>query len=124
MRTWQLRHPKIKLQYDVQLKSLPTLSETISIATYRIIQECLTNISRHAKAKHVDIYVEYQSKNKSNRLIYINIHDDGIGFSKSHRDGFGLLGIKERIHEMNGKISIESKPKFGTILTIQLPIQK
>lgn len=124
MRTWQLRHPKIKLQYDVQLKALPTLSETISIGTYRIIQECLTNISRHAKAKHVDIYVEYQSKNKSNRLIYINIHDDGIGFSKSHRDGFGLLGIKERIHEMNGKINIVSKPKCGTTLTMQLPIQK
>ena len=124
MKTWQLRHPKIKLQYDVQLKGLPTLSETISIATYRIIQECLTNISRHAKAKHVDILVEYQSKNKSNRLIYINIHDDGIGFSRSHRDGFGLLGIKERIHEMNGKINIVSKPKFGATLTMQLPIQK
>ena len=124
MKTWQLRHPKIKLQYDVQLKALPTLRETISIATYRIIQECLTNISRHAKAKNVDILIEYQSKNKSNRLIYINIHDDGIGFSKSHRDGFGLLGIKERIHEINGKINIVSQPKMGTTLTIQLPIRK
>jgi two-component system sensor histidine kinase UhpB len=106
------------------LKSLPKLTENISVTTYRILQECLTNISRHAKAKYVDIHVEYQSKNKSNRLIYISIHDDGIGFSKSHRDGFGLLGIKERIHEINGKINIVSKPKLGTKLTIQLPLKK
>jgi len=122
--TWELRHPKIKLQFDIKLKSLPKFTENISVTTYRILQECLTNISRHAKAKHVDIHIEYQSKNKFNRLIYINIHDDGMGFSKSHRDGFGLLGIKDRIHEMNGKINIVSQSKRGTTLTIQLPLRK
>lgn len=124
IKTWQLRHPKIKLQLDLNLKLLPKLNETISVATYRIVQECLTNISRHAKAKHVNILIHYQAKNKSNRFIDINIDDDGIGFSKSHRDGFGLLGIKERIYEMHGKIYIASKPKLGTKLTIQLPLQK
>ena len=119
-----IKTPKIKLQFDIKLKSLPKFTENISVTTYRILQECLTNISRHAKAKHVDIHIEYQSKNKFNRLIYINIHDDGMGFSKSHRDGFGLLGIKERIHEMNGKINIVSQSKRGTTLTIQLPIRK
>ena len=114
----------IKLQYDLKLKSLPKLNEAISVATYRIVQECLTNISRHAKAKHVSILIHYQFKNKSNRFIDIIIHDDGIGFSKSHRDGFGLLGIKERIYEMHGKMNVESKPKLGTRLTIQLPLQK
>ena len=122
MRTWQSRHPKIKLQYDIELKTLPKLTENISVTTYRILQECLTNISRHAKAKNVDIHIEYQSKNKFNRLIYINIHDDGMGFSKSHRDGFGLLGIKERIHEMNGKIKVESAINRGVNFNIQLPI--
>ena len=124
IKTWQLRHPRIKLQYDLKLKSLPKLNETVSVATYRIIQECLTNISRHAKAKQVNILIHYQVKNKSNRFIEISIDDDGIGFSKSHRDGFGLLGIKERIYEMHGKINIVSKPKLGTRLTIQLPLQK
>ncbi|NDH09772.1 MAG: HAMP domain-containing protein, partial [Gammaproteobacteria bacterium] len=113
MRTWQLRHPKIKLQHDIELKNLPKLNERIAIAAYRIMQECLTNISRHAKAKRVDIKVKYQIKNKSNRFIDINIHDDGIGFSKSHHDGFGLLGIKERIHEIQGKINIVSNSKLG-----------
>ena len=53
----------------------------------------------------------------------MTIQDDGVGFPKSHRDGFGLLGIKERIYEIKGNIQILSKPKFGTTLTIQLPIQ-
>jgi two-component system sensor histidine kinase UhpB len=124
IKTWQLRHPKIKLQHQVTLKRLPKVSDTVSITTYRIIQECLTNISRHAKAKHVNILIQYQMKHKSNQLIHINVHDDGVGLSKSHRDGFGLLGIKERIHEMRGKINITTKPKLGTTLIIQLPIQK
>ena len=123
MKTWQLRHPKIKLQHNIQLKNLPKLNEMITVATYRIIQECLTNISRHAKAKRVNISILYQVKHKSNRFIYMTIHDDGVGFPKSHRDGFGLLGIKERIYEIKGNIQILSKPKFGTTLTIQLPIQ-
>jgi two-component system sensor histidine kinase UhpB len=124
IKTWQLRHPRIKLQLDLKLKSLPKLNETILVSTYRIVQECLTNISRHAKAKHVNILIHYQVKNKSNRFIDISIDDDGIGFSKSHRDGFGLMGIKERIYEMHGKMNIVSKPKLGTKLTIQLPLQK
>jgi two-component system sensor histidine kinase UhpB len=122
IKTWQLRHPRIKLQYDLKLKSLPKLKETILVSTYRIVQECLTNISRHAKAKHVNILIHYQVKNKSNRFIDISIDDDGIGFSKSHRDGFGLMGIKERIYEMHGNMNIVSKPKLGTKLTIQLPL--
>jgi two-component system sensor histidine kinase UhpB len=124
MKTWQLRHPKIKLQHNIQLKDFSKANESINIATYRIVQECLTNISRHAKAKHVKILIQFQVKNKSNRWIHISIQDDGIGFSKSHRDGFGLLGIKERIHEIDGKIDIVSKSKLGTTLTIQLPIPK
>jgi two-component system sensor histidine kinase UhpB len=124
IKTWQLRHPRIKLQLDLKLKSLPKLNETILVSTYRIVQECLTNISRHAKAKHVNILIHYQVKNKSNRFIDISIDDDGIGFSKSHRDGFGLMGIKERIYEMHGNMNIVSKPKLGTKLTIQLPLQK
>ena len=124
IKTWQLRHPKIKLQYDLHLRSLPKVSETISVSTYRIVQECLTNISRHARAKHVAIQIKYEAKNKLNRFIDINIQDDGVGFSKPHRDGFGLLGIKERIYEIHGKINIISKPKLCTALSIQLPLQK
>ena len=54
----------------------------------------------------------------------MEVIDDGIGFSKSHRDGFGLSGMRERINEINGKINIMSELNQGVKLKIQLPILK
>ena len=124
LNTWQLRYPKINLHYQINLKGLPKINETISITSYRIIQECLTNITRHAKAKNVDIYINYIKKNKSMRMIGIEVVDDGVGFNKSHRDGFGLSGMRERINEIDGKINITSNVNQGVQLNIQLPITR
>ena len=124
LNTWQSRHPKINLNYQVNLKALAKINETVSITSYRIIQECLTNISRHAKAKNVEININYYKKNTSSTFIDIEVIDDGVGFSKSHRDGFGLSGMRERINEINGKINIMSELNQGVKLKIQLPILK
>ena len=122
--TWKLRHPKMNLQYQINLKGLPKTNEIISITTYRIIQECLTNISRHAKAKHVEIEIQMIKKNGASKMIDIHVKDDGIGLSKSHRDGFGLSGMRERIHEVNGNIKIVSEMNQGVSLHIQLPLKR
>ena len=106
------------------LKALPKINETISITSYRIIQECLTNITRHAKAKNVDIHINYIKKNKSIAVIDIKVNDDGVGLSKTHRDGFGLSGMRERINEIHGKINIVSNINRGVKLNIQLPITR
>ena len=55
-------------------------------------------------------------------MIVIEVIDDGVGFNKSHRDGFGLTGMRERINEINGKINIMSDINRGVKLSIQLPI--
>ena len=120
--TWKMRHPNINLQYQMNLKAAPKIKESISIVMYRIIQECLTNISRHAKARHVKIDIHLIKKTKSQTFIDINVIDDGVGFKKSHRDGFGLSGMRERIHEMNGKMKVESSLNRGVSFNIQLPI--
>ena len=122
--TWKLRHPKINLQYQINLKGLPKTNEIISITTYRIMQECLTNISRHAKAKYVEIQIQFIKKNAASKMIDIHVQDDGIGFSKSHRDGFGLSGMRERIHEVSGNIKIVSELNQGVSFHIQLPIKR
>ena len=123
--TWKLRHPNINFNYQINLKGLPKkLNESISIATYRIIQECLTNIARHAKAKDVDIDIHFLKKNASSKVIEIYIKDDGVGFGKTHRDGFGLSGMKERIHEVHGHIKIESEMNQGVTFKIQLPLKR
>jgi two-component system sensor histidine kinase UhpB len=124
MDTWKLRHPKMNLQYQINLKGLPKTNEIISITTYRIIQECLTNISRHAKAKHVEIQIQCIKKNAASKMIDIHVQDDGIGLSKSHRDGFGLSGMRERIHEVSGNIKIASEVNQGVSLHIQLPLKR
>jgi len=124
LNTWQLRHPKVNLNYEVNLKTLPKLNETISVTSYRIIQECLTNISRHARAKNVEIRIDYIKKKTSSAFIDITVIDDGVGFSKTHRDGFGLSGMRERINEIHGKISIVSDINQGVKLNIQLPMTR
>jgi two-component system sensor histidine kinase UhpB len=122
LNTWQLRHPKVNLNYEVNLKTLPQINETISVTSYRIIQECLTNISRHARAKNVEIRIDYIKKKTSSAFIDITVIDDGVGFSKTHRDGFGLSGMRERINEIHGKINIVSDINQGVQLKIQLPM--
>jgi two-component system sensor histidine kinase UhpB len=122
LNTWQLRYPKTNLHYQINLKGLPKRNETISITSYRIIQECLTNITRHAKAKNVEIHINYIKKNKSIAMINIEVIDDGVGFNKSHRDGFGLSGMRERIYEIDGKINITSNINQGVQFNIQLPV--
>jgi two-component system sensor histidine kinase UhpB len=124
LNTWQLRHPKVNLHYQINLKALPKINEAISVTSYRIIQECLTNISRHAKAKNVDILIDYIKKNTFSALIDITVIDDGVGLSKSHQDGFGLSGMRERINEIRGKINITSESNRGVHLNIQLPITR
>ncbi len=57
-------------------------------------------------------------------MINIEVIDDGVGFNKSHRDGFGLSGMRERINEISGKINIMSELNQGVKLKIQLPILK
>ena len=114
----------MNFQYQINLKGLPKTNEIISITTYRIIQECLTNISRHAKAKHVEIQIKYIKKNAASKIIDIHVRDDGVGLSKSHRDGFGLSGMRERIHEVSGNIKIASEVNQGVSLHIQLPLKR
>ena len=77
---------------------------------------------RHAKAKNVDIHIDYIKKKTSSAFIDITVIDDGIGLSKSHQDGFGLSGMRERINEINGKMNITSDINQGVQLNIQLPI--
>ena len=72
----------------------------------------------------MEININYYKKNTSTTFIDIEVIDDGVGFSKSHRDGFGLSGIRERINEIKGKIIIMSEQNQGVKLKIQLPLLK
>lgn len=90
-------------------------------ATFRIFQECLTNVIRHAQAKSVRVDLSHEGEN-----IVLVVEDDGIGFSESgisNRFGsLGLLGMKERAQFCGGDVVISSSPGNGTTVTVRVPV--
>lgn len=97
------------------------LSPEVETALYRITQEALTNIVRHAHAQTASIFIE-----RSNGTVRTVIEDDGIGFDPAqseHLDGhLGLYGIRERAELLGGKLTIESERTRGTSLYIEIPV--
>ncbi len=111
---------RIKCEFICKLDRL-TVNDEIATTIYRIVQECLTNISRHSKASNSEVQLVLND----NTLI-IEVSDDGIGISKdivasTHR--FGLLGIRERISSLGGSVQIESTSGEGTTVRMTIPIQ-
>lgn len=118
--TWSKRNPKINCNYTFN-GDLSRLGENTNISIYRIIQECLTNIVKHASAKHVDIKLN----NDAERLSLF-ISDDGVGMDQnlsdhSHNMGLGLIGMRERIQALNGVFSYEISNGEGFRIFIHIP---
>ncbi|MDD5468036.1 MAG: HAMP domain-containing protein, partial [Anaerolineales bacterium] len=115
---WQKRH---NIQADVVVHLAgERLPEAIETALYRILQEALTNVARHAQARSVSVLVERRAQD-----VVAVIEDDGSGFDahRAHANGhLGLAGIRERAELLGGSLTIESNPGSGTSLYIQLPL--
>ncbi len=85
---------------------------------YRILQEILTNISRHSKAKNISVSI-----NNENDFFILKVVDDGVGFKlnmDSQTGSLGLMGMRERAMSIGGKIKIESEPNKGTTVVFEL----
>ncbi len=98
-------------------ESLPILPAAVEVATYRIIQEALTNVTRHARAQTCKVSLSV------NGHVDITVEDDGIGIPTSHQSGVGLKSIYERVDELGGSCQIESNPQMGTRIKVSLPRQ-
>jgi PAS domain S-box-containing protein len=95
------------------------LPDGIRIALFRILQESLTNVARHAQASHVVVNIAYHEG-----VIAMNITDDGNGMDTSrlkHSKSYGILGMKERAGMMGGNYNIESAPGKGTTISVEVP---
>jgi two-component system, NarL family, sensor histidine kinase UhpB len=94
------------------------IDEDTAITLYRTVQEALTNVSRHATADKVEIRLERHAQGD----MALHISDDGRGFeSNPKHKGMGLLGMRERIEALEGKISLASEPGQGVSIDITLP---
>jgi signal transduction histidine kinase len=97
-----------------------TVSNKTKINLYRITQESLQNIYKHAKAKHVTISIKL-----INDVICLTIKDDGLGFDTGKsKKGIGLKNINSRITELGGTVTFKSEPGKGTQVIVEVPIQK
>jgi|GEM_PF-286567 len=102
-------------------EDLPPLSAAVEVAAYRIVLEALTNVIRHAQAKHCTIRFSTK-QNGSNEILQVEIQDDGCGMPVARRAGVGLRSMRERAEEVGGTCLVESIEGRGTSVRVQLPL--
>jgi signal transduction histidine kinase len=101
-------------------------SSTLETTCFRVVQEALTNVVRHAKANRVSVNIE-----KNSAFLEIQVVDNGVGFDldaiqdqQPDKDSLGLLGMKERVELVGGTLEIRSTPHAGTEIRACLPIPR
>lgn len=112
---------KVSMRFPGNEKRLPN---EIELAVFRVCQESLNNIAKHANAKNVELNLELQGN-----ILNLSIDDDGEGFDLKelramggNKSGIGLLGVRERVGALGGRLCIDSSPGKGTSIHIKMPI--
>ena len=98
------------------------LDSDLSVAIFRIFQEALTNISKHANATRIQVKL-----NEKNGMVYLEIIDDGCGITKLDMEketSFGIRGMRERCQQLKGSLHVSGMPDQGTKVTICIPINE
>ena len=113
----------LKVKFDIEGEEV-LIASALKIAIFRIVQEALNNITKHAQANDVYIQLEYRPKH-----VVVSVRDDGVGFdldmvrmSRSRRPSLGLAGMRERAALLGGEVSIQSSPGQGTLVEASLPL--
>lgn len=114
--SWRERNRGISSCISIA-NDLGELDEEVALAAYRIVQEALTNITRHANARRVSLSV-----NRENESLVMELEDDGKGFAPDKfASGYGLAGMRERVEGLGGSFSLTTAPEKGTKISVQLP---
>jgi len=98
-------------------ETLPALPAAVEVAAYRIVQEALTNIARHAQAHHGSLRLSCTAER-----LEIDLLDDGVGLPATHQVGVGLLSMRERAAEVGGSCEVQRVPEGGTRVHAVLPL--
>lgn len=117
---WSTRNQGLKFFFQCP-DEIDSLGQKITIQIFRVIQECFTNIIRHADA--TECLVELELIRAPENQIRLTIKDNGKGCQADKiTKGFGILGMKERIHSLGGNLSIQSQPGKGVEVNVLIPI--
>lgn len=115
-------HTKAKIDFDVDGEEYP-LSDAVKIALYRVAQEAVTNVIKHADASQIFVMLSYGEDN-----VDLWVEDNGVGIDlakleSENRQSWGLVGMQERTNLLHGKFEIESAPHQGVNIHISIPYQ-
>ena len=119
---WQARRFEARTQIPCLVQvpdNLPVLSDAKAIGLFRILQEALTNVMRHAQAHTVELTLALEGSE-----LCLTVSDDGQGFvpATGRPTSFGVVGMRERVLIMGGSLSLESEPGEGTTLSVRVPL--
>ncbi|TLY19450.1 MAG: hypothetical protein E6K67_04760 [Nitrospirae bacterium] len=115
---------RTRIPISVEGSSEKRLPHVIETALYRIVQEALTNVTKHAQATRVTVCLQ-----REDQMVRCSIRDNGIGFDSAVvlapriERGLGFVGIQERLNSLGGKLQIVSFPGRGTELLITIPLE-
>jgi signal transduction histidine kinase len=121
--TWRARLPDASLQLDIA-GDFSALPESIMVTLYRLVQEALTNVAKHAAAGHVNIRLERVAANGADGdRVLASVSDDGAGTSPElPTQGLGLIGMRERVMALHGSLVFTSSPGRGFELSARIPV--
>jgi two-component system sensor histidine kinase UhpB len=126
---WRSAHRDVRCELRLPSEQ-PAFDEEVSLTSYRIVQECLTNVARHAKARSVRVALEITDNRDdsapawetSPRGIHVLIEDDGVGLPADFRFGFGFLGMSERVRKLGGRLNVSNGASAGALIEAFIPV--
>ncbi|MDP6183664.1 MAG: histidine kinase [Gammaproteobacteria bacterium] len=120
---WNSHHEDAFVQFRIEGR-IPELADEVAINCYRVVQEALTNIAKHARADQASVALRgNDGTDGETGVLEIRISDNGVGFDvEATPRGLGMVGIYERVEVMNGIVELQSEPSIGTQYVVTVPL--
>jgi signal transduction histidine kinase len=112
---------ELALDWDMAVDGAPEPPEPLAMAVFRIFQEMLSNVGRHARARRIAVRIRHQGG-----LLQLSLQDDGVGAPSQAfeaANAYGVMGMRERARHFGGDIRIESRPGHGTHMALTVALE-
>lgn len=121
LKNWRCHNPAIRVEFSSD-EEVEEYAGAAKIHLFRIVQECLTNIVKHADAGRVRIHLGLLRGSQDTSSLLLQIEDDGSGLDPgAQTGGFGLLGMRERVASLGGQFALDSAPGQGVVIRVSVP---
>ena len=122
---WQaqefVQSAELELAWQMEVPATLHLPEPAAIAVFRIFQEMLSNVGRHAQASAIDIAIDVQDD-----VLQLRVRDNGVGATRQALEAptaYGVMGMRERARQLGGQLTITSEPGQGSCLQLLIPLE-